>query len=80
MPPSSSTRSFSDGLDEHHLVAAVLVALVLGDQAGGVVAAALGRARCRPRRPAPSVSVTQMSTPLTPSAKYGPTGEAITRR
>ena len=44
MPPSSSTQLALDGVEEHDLVAAVARRLGLGEQAGGIVAAALGGA------------------------------------
>ena len=42
MPPSSSTQRALDGVEKHDLVAALADRLGLGDEARGVVAAALG--------------------------------------
>ena len=65
-----------DGVEEDHLVAAVLDRLGLGGQPRGVVAAALGRARAAGRRPG-VLRDTHTVTGLTPPSKYDPTGEAM---
>ena len=55
-----------DRVEEDHLVAAVLGRLLLRQQAGRVVAAALGRARAAGRRRGCTPSDTQIVTGLTP--------------